>query len=129
MATNSKIEQLKKSPQRLPYPRDVTSPGPDQTPVSGGEAVHLEKMASTDGLTATRRPKPPPEPMKDRLPAGSRKVLDWDGQNWVGVLTVPGVPTRFSAIMPSEKRCYWALDDRYREWLATFAPASINEQK
>lgn len=58
-----------------------------------------------------------------RLPAGSRKVLQWTGEVWQGELSVPGVPTPFTAEAGGEKSCFHALHDAYVAWLATTKPA------
>ncbi len=66
---------------------------------------------------------------KSRLPDGSTKLLAWDAtaQLWTGSLNIPNVGT-FTAQEVSEKRCYHALDDRYREHIGQ-QPAPANSEK
>jgi hypothetical protein len=68
------------------------------------EKARLERLARTPAADI------------GRLPPGSRKVLEWDGANWFGTLTVPGCPVEFRATAPGEKGCYHALHDEYVRW-------------
>jgi len=51
-----------------------------------------------------------------RLPAGSSKVLAWDGALWRGVLDVPGVG-RFEYEAGSESKCFHGLHNAFVEYL------------
>lgn len=53
-----------------------------------------------------------------RLPEGSSKTLRWDGEQWHGVLEVPGVARGFTASESGESKCFHALHARYAEWLS-----------
>jgi hypothetical protein len=54
-----------------------------------------------------------------RLPAGSAKRLVWNGNEWYGVLEVPGCPGAFECRAGTERECYHGLDRLYREYLTT----------
>jgi hypothetical protein len=53
-----------------------------------------------------------------RLPAGSAKRLVWNGNEWYGVLEVPGCPGAFECRAGTEREAFHALDRLYREYLA-----------
>lgn len=52
-----------------------------------------------------------------RLPPGSVKTLRWNGADWIGSLTVPGVSNAFAALGKTEKECLHALHAKYAQYL------------
>jgi hypothetical protein len=63
-----------------------------------------------------------PERQRDRLPAGSMKLIVWNGTVWKGRLTVPGAGTVFEAEGRSEVGCVHKL---HKLWVAAERPGEL----
>lgn len=72
------------------------------------------EKAAAKRAAKTAQPKPPC--LAERLPAGSVKLLMWDGAMWQGELTIPGVPDVFRFTAESEKKCYHGLHNAWIAW-------------
>jgi hypothetical protein len=83
-----------------------------------------KKAAEKAKRTAAQLPQAPPHSKAPtladtgRLPPGSAKRLTWNGNEWYGVLEVPGCPGTFECRAGTEREAYHGLDRCYREWVA-----------
>lgn len=56
-------------------------------------------------------------PMPDRLPAGSRKELTWDGKKWKGLLFIPDITEPFWYEAGTESKCFHGLHQTYVDFM------------
>lgn len=105
-APKAKVVAAEVKPQVAPSPV-VAMPSPE---------AKMPKSKPVAVKTPTPRPQRSDQTVM-RLPAGSRKELVWDGENWNGTLSVPGVPEPFWWEARSEVACFRGLHRAYEKWL------------
>jgi len=125
-ATIPKMDQAAPPPKPKPEEKPKKEKPPQKVSKDGiiaegrfrwfcGHTQDIAEQCKKQCYNCFRNTSPILKPCKD--PVGTKKEVTWDGENHVGIMTVPGCPIVFKTAKRIEK---WALHDlhhQYRKWL------------